>query len=419
MSEVGRREQRTPAGARRASAASGSTSALARMFGISRSKAAELLAQELVQRRRPRGREVRPAAARARCSTSPSRGEPDPLEVRGRGGRGHPDHPRRRRHRGGRQAGRGRRTPVDGVDRADRRRPPARCRLPDRHQRRPGAARHRAAARRRYVGGDGDRQERARLLACSRTPSATARSTRPTTRSCRAIPTRSRARSTPRSAGTPKSDWKFAVHEDGKHSVTHYETLEAHRFASLLEVHLETGRTHQIRVHMAALQAPVRRRPDLRRRPDAGASGLGWSGSGCTPCGSASSTPAPGSRSSTSRRTPTTWPTPSRSSAMPTEPSRGAGRGVRAAAAARRTDLPAVHEVFVAASAGPGQPARDADAGRGAGLGRRPCSTARARALAGRAATTSCSGFLLLRGQLGQPALRAPRPTRPRRRRAR
>jgi 23S rRNA pseudouridine1911/1915/1917 synthase len=54
----------------------------------------------------------------------------------------------------------------------------------------------------------------------------------------------------------PKSDWKFTVRDDGKHSVTHYQTLEAHRFASLLEIQLETGRTHQIRVHMAALKHP-------------------------------------------------------------------------------------------------------------------------------------------------------------------
>ena len=54
----------------------------------------------------------------------------------------------------------------------------------------------------------------------------------------------------------PRSDWKFAVREDGKHAVTHYQTLEAHRFASLLEIKLETGRTHQIRVHMAALRHP-------------------------------------------------------------------------------------------------------------------------------------------------------------------
>jgi 23S rRNA pseudouridine1911/1915/1917 synthase len=54
----------------------------------------------------------------------------------------------------------------------------------------------------------------------------------------------------------PKHDFKFAVMPDGKHSVTHYETLEAHRFASLLEISLETGRTHQIRVHMQALKHP-------------------------------------------------------------------------------------------------------------------------------------------------------------------
>lgn len=54
----------------------------------------------------------------------------------------------------------------------------------------------------------------------------------------------------------PRHDYKFAVMADGRHSVTHYETLEAHRFASLLEIELETGRTHQIRVHMQALKHP-------------------------------------------------------------------------------------------------------------------------------------------------------------------
>ncbi|WP_370247500.1 RluA family pseudouridine synthase [Nocardioides sp.] len=54
----------------------------------------------------------------------------------------------------------------------------------------------------------------------------------------------------------PAHDHKFAVLDGGRPSVTHYETLEAHRFASLLEVHLETGRTHQIRVHMSALKHP-------------------------------------------------------------------------------------------------------------------------------------------------------------------
>lgn len=54
----------------------------------------------------------------------------------------------------------------------------------------------------------------------------------------------------------PGSSWKFAVVSEGKHSVTHYETIEAFRRAALLEVNLETGRTHQIRVHMAAQRHP-------------------------------------------------------------------------------------------------------------------------------------------------------------------
>jgi 23S rRNA pseudouridine1911/1915/1917 synthase len=54
----------------------------------------------------------------------------------------------------------------------------------------------------------------------------------------------------------PSHSWKFAVRPEGKDSVTHYETLEAFRGAALLEIHLETGRTHQIRVHMAAHRHP-------------------------------------------------------------------------------------------------------------------------------------------------------------------
>ena len=54
----------------------------------------------------------------------------------------------------------------------------------------------------------------------------------------------------------PAGDGRFAVVADGRPSITHYDTLEAFRGASLTEVALETGRTHQIRVHMAALRHP-------------------------------------------------------------------------------------------------------------------------------------------------------------------
>ncbi|MEY4418161.1 MAG: hypothetical protein RIQ88_599 [Actinomycetota bacterium] len=54
-----------------------------------------------------------------------------------------------------------------------------------------------------------------------------------------------------------RHEYKFTVANDGKPSVTHYRTLEAFKAASLLEIELETGRTHQIRVHFAAFKHPL------------------------------------------------------------------------------------------------------------------------------------------------------------------
>jgi 23S rRNA pseudouridine1911/1915/1917 synthase len=54
----------------------------------------------------------------------------------------------------------------------------------------------------------------------------------------------------------PGADYKMAVMDKGRHSVTHYSTLEAFVAATFLEIKLETGRTHQIRVHMSAIRHP-------------------------------------------------------------------------------------------------------------------------------------------------------------------
>jgi 23S rRNA pseudouridine1911/1915/1917 synthase len=54
----------------------------------------------------------------------------------------------------------------------------------------------------------------------------------------------------------PTADYRYAVLSNGKPSVTHYDTMEAFRAASLVDVKLETGRTHQIRVHFSALRHP-------------------------------------------------------------------------------------------------------------------------------------------------------------------
>ena len=50
---------------------------------------------------------------------------------------------------------------------------------------------------------------------------------------------------------------KFAVRDDGRRAVTHVEPLEATARGSLVDVILETGRTHQIRVHLAAIGHPL------------------------------------------------------------------------------------------------------------------------------------------------------------------
>ncbi|GGE61795.1 RluA family pseudouridine synthase [Nesterenkonia cremea] len=54
----------------------------------------------------------------------------------------------------------------------------------------------------------------------------------------------------------PGHDWKFAVLDGGRESRTHYRLLEAYGRASLMEIQLETGRTHQIRVHFSAMGHP-------------------------------------------------------------------------------------------------------------------------------------------------------------------
>jgi 23S rRNA pseudouridine1911/1915/1917 synthase len=58
-------------------------------------------------------------------------------------------------------------------------------------------------------------------------------------------------------ARSQKHDYKFTISEDGKRAVTHYQTLELLPAAALLEIGLETGRTHQIRVHFSHFRHPL------------------------------------------------------------------------------------------------------------------------------------------------------------------
>ena len=123
------------------------------------------------------------------------------------------------------------------------------------------AGRGRAAGHRAPPGCRHDRRHGRWRRASAPTPRSSGRSrsapsTSVTPHSSRAIPIPPAAPSTHRSTGIPCADYKFAVVAGGRPSVTHYETVEAFRAATLLDIHLETGRTHQIRVHMAAVRHP-------------------------------------------------------------------------------------------------------------------------------------------------------------------
>jgi 23S rRNA pseudouridine1911/1915/1917 synthase len=54
-------------------------------------------------------------------------------------------------------------------------------------------------------------------------------------------------------ARSPQNRKKIAIVEGGKRAVTHFSTIETLRDAALIECRLETGRTHQVRVHMASI----------------------------------------------------------------------------------------------------------------------------------------------------------------------
>ena len=224
---------------------------LARMLGLSRTTVADLIATGRVLLDGAAVGQVGPGAGRERCSRSSCRGPTGPSVVAARsracaivyddddivvvdkpvGVAAHPSLGWTGPDVLGHLAGPGFRISTSGVA---------------------GAARHRAPARRRHLRADGGRQERARRTPCSSRRS----SDRTVDKTYHALvqghPDPFRGTIDAPIGRHPASDWKFAVVAGGRHSVTHYDTLEAFVGATCSRCTLETGRTHQIRVHLAA-----------------------------------------------------------------------------------------------------------------------------------------------------------------------
>ena len=64
----------------------------------------------------------------------------------------------------------------------------------------------------------------------------------------------------------PSDRKKMAINPKGKEAVTHFKVLERFKKATLLEVYLDTGRTHQIRVHMDYIKHPIVNDPVYGKR---------------------------------------------------------------------------------------------------------------------------------------------------------
>ncbi|MCZ8018005.1 RluA family pseudouridine synthase [Novosphingobium sp.] len=68
-------------------------------------------------------------------------------------------------------------------------------------------------------------------------------------------------------SATNRKKMALVAEGHGKHAVTHFKTIESFVSASLIECRLETGRTHQVRVHMASIGHPLLGDPDYGRTP--------------------------------------------------------------------------------------------------------------------------------------------------------